>query len=67
MNETGEPIIQKEDDRRLISGFFTHIFDLSGSTKSYAVARQWSLRICKEFSSQVDEELGLGLPVTPYL
>jgi 3'5'-cyclic nucleotide phosphodiesterase len=39
MNETGEPIVQKEDDRRLISGVFTHIFDLAGSTKSYDIAK----------------------------
>lgn len=31
MNESGEPMIQKEEDKKLISGVFTHICDLAGT------------------------------------
>ena len=50
-NETNEPLIQKEDDKRLLSGVIIHICDLSGPTKTFTLAKEWSLRISKEFTS----------------
>jgi hypothetical protein len=50
-NENNEPIITKDEDKRLVSGAFVHICDLAGPAKSYSVAREWSLKICQEFTA----------------
>ena len=44
-----------------------HSADLGHTSKSFELAKKWSLRVSEEFTLQVEEEKALGLPVTSYL
>ena len=44
----------EEHELSLARKLVTHMSDLSGSAKSFDVARVWSKRICQEFSNQVN-------------
>ncbi|KAL4472006.1 hypothetical protein ABPG72_018508 [Tetrahymena utriculariae] len=67
LKQEGTDLIKSEADKKLMCGFLVHVADLTGPTKCFELAKEWSLRICKEFTLQVQEEEYLGLPVTPYL
>ncbi|EGR33315.1 hypothetical protein IMG5_056380, partial [Ichthyophthirius multifiliis] len=60
-------LIESENDKKLMCGFIVHVADLTGPTKKFELAKQWSLRICEEFTLQVQDEQKLGIPVTSYL
>jgi hypothetical protein len=45
-DENGEQLIQKEDDKKLLSAAIVHTCDLSQVTKPFEIAKTWSLRIC---------------------
>ena len=57
---------KSEEQAQLISSLFTHVADLSGPVKDYNIAYKWSKKVNIEFSTQVEEEMRLNLPVTPY-
>ncbi|KAM3146931.1 hypothetical protein pb186bvf_001085 [Paramecium bursaria] len=61
-----EPLIQKEDDKKFLSGAIIHTCDLTGQTKKFTLAHKWSLKIQKEFSQQVEDEKLHSLPVTQH-
>jgi cAMP-specific phosphodiesterase 4 len=54
-------------NKLLFSGLVIHGCDLYSSTKKFAVAKEWSMKINQEFTCQIDDEEKLGLPVTPYM
>ncbi|EGR27193.1 hypothetical protein IMG5_200380 [Ichthyophthirius multifiliis] len=60
-------LIKNEADKKLMCGFVVHVADLTGPTKINDLSKEWSFRICREFTQQVEEEKKLGIPVTPYL
>lgn len=67
LQESGEPIsnfifgckfinnytVQKDEDRKLFSGMIVHTCDFAHKTKPFSQDKEWSMRICKEFNSQV--------------
>ncbi|EGR33036.1 hypothetical protein IMG5_063220 [Ichthyophthirius multifiliis] len=65
--EEGVQLIQSENDKKLMCGFILHVADLTGPTKNFTLAKEWSMRICREFNLQVKQEQDLGIPLTPYL
>lgn len=46
-------LVKNEADKKLMCGFIVHVADLTGPTKCFDLAKEWSLRICKEFTLQV--------------
>lgn len=48
-------LVKNEADKKLMCGFLVHVADLTGQTKSFDLSREWSLRICREFTLQVRE------------
>lgn len=55
------------DQQTKIAAVFTHICDLSGASKTYDIAFQWSNLVRKEFMKQVEDEKLNGLPITPFM
>jgi hypothetical protein len=50
-------IAENEADQLLYTGFLTHCADLCGPVKPFHIASEWSKRISKEFSRQVEHIL----------
>ena len=44
-----------------------HAADLAGSCKKFEVAKKWAVLVSNEFMNQSQDELRLGLPVSPHL
>ena len=54
--------------RTLLAHAIIHTADISNpAAPSFVIARDWCLRISREFHYQVNEERRLGLPVTAYM
>ena len=63
----GETFKKNSAVKSLFSGVIIHGCDLYSSTKKFPVAKEWSIKINQEFTSQIQDEEKLGLPVTPYM
>ena len=62
-----ETFQKNSSNKLLLSGMVIHGCDLYSSTKKFAVAKEWSIKINQEFTSQIQDEEKLGLPITPYM
>jgi hypothetical protein len=72
--------VQSEGDKLAVYGMLIHCCDFFGNIKPFEISKDWSNRVNKEFSQQVDfisflilkyekkylDEGKLGLPQTPY-
>lgn len=62
-----QPVGSLEKDVEDISEFLLHCCDLAHPTKNIKVYKQWSERVCAEYSRQYKEELSLGLTPTAFM
>ena len=51
--------------RGLLMSTMLHLCDISNPTKPFHVSLKWGLKVCAEFFGQGDEEMDIGLSVTP--
>uniref|UniRef100_UPI00358EB701 uncharacterized protein n=1 Tax=Myxine glutinosa TaxID=7769 RepID=UPI00358EB701 len=56
-----------EDDRLLVSQICIKLADINGPAKSEELHLTWTKGIMGEFYQQGDEEVSLGLPVSPFM
>uniref|UniRef100_A0A8C4RAM2 Phosphodiesterase n=1 Tax=Eptatretus burgeri TaxID=7764 RepID=A0A8C4RAM2_EPTBU len=56
-----------EDDRLLVSQICIKLADINGPAKSKELHLKWTEGIMGEFYQQGDEEVTLGLPVSPFM
>ncbi|XP_021363584.1 cGMP-inhibited 3',5'-cyclic phosphodiesterase A-like isoform X4 [Mizuhopecten yessoensis] len=56
-----------ETERLLVMQMVIKLADINGPAKTKHLHRQWTYRIAEEFYEQGDEEVNLGMPISPYM
>lgn len=64
--ETDPKGMTPKEQKQLALSMVVHSADICGSAKNIEVAREWSLRISKEFANQYKLEMENKVPLTPY-
>lgn len=64
--ETDPKGMTLKEQKQLALSMVVHSADICGSAKNIEVAREWSLRISKEFANQYKLEIENKVPLTPY-
>jgi hypothetical protein len=60
-----DQLASSADDRVLVLCNIVHSADLGAATKPWPLCLEWTNRLMMEFCEEGDEELRLGLEVTP--
>jgi len=67
MESCKQPKDKLDDDKQMfVCSFFVHVADLSGPSKEYSIAAEWSRLVNIEFTTQYNKEIEYGMAVTPY-